>query len=396
MVRRARLHPELAPALASADALVSFEDYPRLPEIVRGLFAEASGVKRRGLQPSSGANAPSCPAVPAGEASPRPGDFDSAPRMRIGSPGSAFLKISEGCDNRCSYCAIGMIRGPHASRPIEHLVAEARDLAAIGCREICLVAQDTTRYGTDIYGSPRLPELLRAVAAVEGIRWVRLLYAHPARLDEEILRTLASGEKFCPYVDVPLQHVDDGVLKAMGRGMSRKDVDALLDRIRRILPSAAIRTSLLTGHPGETEAAFERLLEFVREGHFAHMGAFAYSPEPGTPSAAMEPACDSAEAVRRRDELMRAQREVSARWCASFVGKEENVLIDVRAGLPSDGLEMPRGARWRGRISRQAPDSDGVVWILGDSKTSPGEFVRARVEGAGDYDLIARVKGAPR
>ncbi|MCX7806231.1 MAG: 30S ribosomal protein S12 methylthiotransferase RimO [Planctomycetota bacterium] len=448
MARRAAIHPELAPAVSGADMTVSFEDYGRLPEIVRAAAKGKAPAAVRPAAPASpwaeeragpgrrmgAAGAPAAgshpgtpaagtetdrpgggksgggwarPGDPAGRMQPEPGSaappcadpFEDAPRLRPGRRPHAFLKISEGCDNRCAYCAIGIIRGPHRSAAIGKLLAEARGLAETGCRELCVVAQDTTRYGLDLYGSPRLPDLLRELARIDGIRWIRLLYAHPARLDETVLRTLASDGKFCPYIDVPLQHADDDVLRAMGRGISRRDIDALLDRIRRLLPGAAIRTTFLVGHPGETEAAFRRLLEFVREGHFAHMGAFAYSPEPGTPSASMEPPCDAAEAACRRDELMRAQRGVSARWCASFVGEEFDALVDAPAGASSMEGPPPPDARWQARINRQAPDTDGVTWLAGDGgirSLAPGDIVRVRITGAGDYDLEARPLGTSR
>ncbi len=444
MARRAAIHPELAPTLACADLAVSFDDYSRLPDIVRAAARRKSpgarrqeamilpdeekakperivanpgaqaaaypsktqapriepdrtgdGISGRGGCRPDGSAPRTMPRIGAACACPPADLFENAPRLRFGDRPYAFLKISEGCDNRCAYCAIGLIRGPHRSVPMERLVSEAQGLAKTGCRELCVVAQDTTRYGLDLYGAPRLPDLLRELARIEDIRWIRLLYAHPARLDEAILETLASDEKFAPYIDVPLQHADDGVLLAMGRGMSRKDIDAVLKRIRRLLPEAAIRTTFLVGHPGETEAAFRRLLEFVREGHFAHMGAFAYSPEPGTPSASMAPACGAAEAARRRDELMRVQMEVSARWCASFVGKEMDAIIDapaVASSSPAEGSPSP-DALWRARIARQAPDTDGVTWLLGEASKpiGPGDIIRMKVTDSGDYDLEGRL-----
>ena len=254
---------------------LGFQDYPRIAEICRDLPC------------ASGRRTTPCPraVLPLGTAARAEHDFLAAPRLRIGSPHTAYLKISEGCSNACRFCAIPRMRGRQVSRPIEDLVAEARELAAGGAREICLIAQDTTSYGRDLYGQFRLADLLRALLQVKGPRWFRLLYAYPKHLSAEVLDVLAGDERFCPYIDLPLAAHLRPVLRAMGRGITKAQTIELLDLVARKLPGGAIRTAFIAGFPGETEAQFQELLDFVKEGRFAHAGVFLYSHEPLTPAA---------------------------------------------------------------------------------------------------------------
>ncbi|MDO8586263.1 MAG: 30S ribosomal protein S12 methylthiotransferase RimO [Armatimonadota bacterium] len=294
-------------------------------------------------------------------------------RIRATPPWTAYLKISDGCDNRCSYCAIPEIRGLFRSRPSDRIVAEAEILAAEGVKEIVLVGQDLTRYGSDTHES--LVSLLRRLARVEGPTWIRLMYCYPTRISDDLIEVIASEPKIAKYIDVPLQHADDDVLRRMNRLGSSDEYLALLRRIRAACPDMALRTSMIVGFPGETLEEFERLVDFVREARFDRMGVFEYSREEGTPAADIAPRIGAATKRRRRDRLMREQQRVSLEMNKGFIGREIDVLAERND---------------RGRSYRDAPDVDGVV-LLNGFKGAPGEMVRARVTDATEYDLVANV-----
>ncbi|MCX7010446.1 MAG: radical SAM protein, partial [Kiritimatiellaeota bacterium] len=271
LAERALDVPEVAATLAPADATVRFCDYPRLAEICHELLARQPEKNRR---PQAAATA---------------GDyhqtFQNFPRLRIGAAHTAYLKISEGCSNPCHFCAIPRIRGKQISRPIADLVREARELIAIGARELCLIAQDTTSYGRDLAGKFLLPELLGTLRdEISDAIWFRLMYAYPLHLTDAVLDVLASDSRFCSYLDLPLQHISDAMLVAMGRGMTKAATLALLDRLPQKLPSLALRTSFIVGYPGETEEEFQTLLDFVEEIRFDRVGTFKFSFESGTTS----------------------------------------------------------------------------------------------------------------
>lgn len=356
-----------------ADAAVAFADYPRIAEICRDLLQSAS--------PS---------AVTASVGVGLPSEFHRGPRLLTGLPHLASLKISEGCSNRCRYCAIPLIRGAQTSRPIEEIVSEARDLAAAGAREISIIGQDTANYGADRYGERCLPRLLRALlAATDPETRFRLMYAHPRHVSDELLDTLAADERFLPYLDLPLQHVNDRLLAAMGRGVTKAELRQLLERIRRRWPAAALRTTYIVGFPGETEAEFEELRAWVSEGAFLHAGVFAYSSEAGTPASALPDDVPPSEKERRRAELMIAQQAVSRARLRAWIGCELEVCVD---GSPPSDAGAPRGTRWIARAPWQAPDVDGVVWLRGRGpRPTPGERRRVTVTDALDYDLIANL-----
>ena len=311
------------------------------------------------------------------------GHADSA-RVRPAEFFTSYLKISEGCNHRCAFCIIPKIRGLHESRPVEDLVAEAQTLAASGVRELNLIAQDLTAYGRDLKPPSSLAELLRRLAAVEGIRWVRLLYCYPNFVTDDLLEAIATLPNVVKYVDIPLQHADDNVLRAMRRERSGASLRKLLDRIRDRVANVTLRTSFIVGFPGEDEAAFTRLLNFVREVEFDRVGVFTYSREEGT--AAYSHSGQVPERVKRtrRAELMEAQAHISLKKNRELVGREMEVLVE--GPLPG------RATRMRGRTSGQAPEIDGAVFLKGEAV--PGEFVRARIERALSYDLHARVTEA--
>ncbi|MGO9605910.1 MAG: 30S ribosomal protein S12 methylthiotransferase RimO [Candidatus Binataceae bacterium] len=305
-------------------------------------------------------------------------------RVRPGEFFTSYLKISEGCNHRCAFCIIPKIRGLHESRLSADLVAEARSLAASGVRELNLIAQDLTAYGRDLNPPASLASLLRELSAVEGIRWIRLLYCYPNFVTDELLETIAELPNVVKYVDIPLQHADDNILRAMKRERSGASLRKLLDRVRSHVPNVTLRTSFIVGFPGEDDSAFRRLVSFVREVEFDRVGVFTYSREENTS------ACDLPghvmERVKRarRGELMEAQAEISLRKNRDLVGSEIEVLVE--------GPMPGRATRMRGRTAGQAPEIDGSVFLKGEAE--PGEFVRARIDRALSYDLQASVTEA--
>ena len=301
---------------------------------------------------------------------------------RIAEPrGYAYLKISEGCDRRCSYCAIPFIRGAHRSVPMEELVAEAELLASRGVRELILIAQDTTWYGLDRYGRRALAELLERLSAVEGIEWLRIHYSYPADFPEDVLAVMARNPKVCKYLDIPLQHISDGVLDRMHRHIDGARTRALIARLRKEVPGVVLRTMMIVGHPGETPEAFEELLDFVREARFERLGAFMYSEEEGTWGAENLPDEVPAEVKQERlDRLMELQREISLSCNRSRIGTEVRVLVDELL----DGAAVCRS-------EFESPEVDGEILVR---ELSPdvrvGDMIRVRIVEAEDYDLIGR------
>jgi ribosomal protein S12 methylthiotransferase len=389
LVERVADAPELNRFLAAADVRLGFKEYPRIAEICHDLIDEARGkdnIKRAGDAQRAGPNV-SAAKKPVPQSY---NDFLVSPRMRIGSLHTAYLKISEGCSNPCRFCAIPRMRGLQVSRPIEKIVEEAQELAESGAQEIALIAQDTTSYGRDIYNKFRLADLLRALQKVKGPRWFRLMYAYPRYLTEEMLDVLASDARFCPYIDIPLQHIADPMLTAMARGVTRQQTVDLMDLIAKKLPGGAIRTTFIVGFPGETDAMFQEMLDFINEGRFTHAGAFIYSHEPLTPAAKMPDALPLAEKKARRDAMMLAQREVSRRRTKARVGKKLELLVD---GTLAKGVGEVKDAGALARSQLEATEVDGVIYLKGKraAKLSPGEFITGEVIEALDYDLVAKI-----
>ncbi len=298
--------------------------------------------------------------------------------------GYAYLKISEGCDRRCSYCAIPFIRGPHRSVPMEELVAEAEGLAARGVKELILIAQDTTYYGLDLYGRRALGELLERLSAVEGIAWIRIHYSYPADFPEDVLQAMAGNPKVCRYLDIPLQHIADGMLERMHRHVDGAWTRALIRRLRTEVPGVALRTTMIVGHPGETEEEFGQLLDFVREARFERLGAFTYSEEEGT-WGAQHLRDDVPEEVKRErlDRLMELQRDISLACNQARVGTEVTVLVD---DILNDMAVC--------RSEFESPEVDGEILLRHPHPSlRVGDMVRVRIVAAEDYDLIAEPVG---
>ena len=311
-----------------------------------------------------------------------PGTVSAARRVLTGKTRSyAFLKISEGCDRRCSYCAIPFIRGAHRSVPMEELVEEARLLAAQGVRELVIIAQDTTYYGLDLYRCRALAELLRRLSEVEGIEWLRIHYSYPADFPEDVLDEMASNPKVCPYLDIPLQHVSDKMLDMMHRHVDGAWTRELIRRMRERVPGVVLRTTMIVGHPGETEEDFGELLDFVREARFERLGAFTYSEEEGTYGAEhFEDSVPEDVKRARLDELMSLQKDISLEFNRSRVGTVERVLVDDWV----DGVLVCR-SRY------ESPDVDGEILVRYPSGSPVGSFINVRIIGADEYDLIAEI-----
>jgi ribosomal protein S12 methylthiotransferase len=302
-------------------------------------------------------------------------------RLRITPRHYAYLKVSEGCDRLCTFCAIPGMRGKHVTKPIEEVLREARELAADGVRELIVVAQDTTYYGLDLYGRVRLAELLRELDRVDGIEWIRVLYAYPEYFTGELLDALAGARKIVPYLDMPLQHINDRMLRRMQRRVDRAATEELLARLRATIPGLTLRTTFIVGFPGETEAEFAELGDFIRAQRFERLGVFPYSREPGTPADRLPDHLPEEVKNERRDQLMAVQQEIAFARTQERVGTETEVIVD------GPDPEVPGHFLARGPFD--APEIDCVVRLKGKNLRA-GDLVRARVTGADGYDLAAR------
>jgi ribosomal protein S12 methylthiotransferase len=308
-------------------------------------------------------------------------------RLRITPRHFAYLKISEGCDRLCTFCAIPKMRGKHATKPIEEVVAEARELAADGVRELVVVAQDTTYYGMDLYGEPRLVELLDELERVEGIEWIRLMYLYPMYFSERLIEKIAESGKILPYLDLPLQHISDRVLRRMQRRVNRRETEELLAALRARIANLVLRTTLIAGFPGESEEEFEELVEFVRHERFERLGVFSYSLEPDTPAARLDGHLSEEIKLARRDRLMAEQQRIAFEWNRAQIGRRFDVLVDS----PVDGEKNA----WIGRSYADAPDVDGAVYVSGP-KLARGRMVNCEIVATSDYDLVGVAVGKSR
>jgi len=347
-----RYKDELLAELPEADAVIGTAEIGRIAEICKGALA--------GREPGVQVSGPSM--------------VYGLPRLSTTPRHYRYLKIAEGCSNRCSYCAIPLIRGNFSSRPAASILDEAQALAAEGAKELILLAQDSTAWRDSAAG---LPALITKLTKVRGIEWVRLMYAYPGRISRELMEVMAGEEKVCKYLDMPIQHFDDKVLAAMNRRGSSDDIRRTVDELRKRVPGISLRTSLITGFPGETEAAFKRLLAYVKEAEFEHLGVFTYSAEEGTPAAELKPVVDPKAAAERADRIMQAQEKISLTKNRKLVGSRARVLVDAMEDLALIG-----------RLPTQAPEIDGVVYLT-EVEADPGQFVDAVIVDASSYDLMA-------
>ena len=294
----------------------------------------------------------------------------------------AFLKIAEGCDKRCSYCIIPYLRGPYRSVPMEQLLAEARELAENGVRELILVAQETTLYGKDLYGEKTLPKLLHELAQIPGIYWIRMQYCYPEEITDELIQAIKTEEKVCHYLDIPIQHASDRILKRMGRRTHKAELKERIGALRREIPDIALRTTFICGFPGETEEDHEELMEFVDEMEFERVGVFTYSAEEDTPAYSYPDQIPEEVKEERRADVMELQQEIAFEHCENMVGKVLDVMIEGKVA------DEPA---YVGRTYMDAPNVDGLIFVNADEMLMSGDFVRVKVTGANEYDLIGEV-----
>ena len=294
----------------------------------------------------------------------------------------AFLKIAEGCDKRCSYCIIPYLRGPYRSVPMEQLLAEARELAENGGRELILVAQETTLYGKDLYGEKTLPKLLHELAQIPGIYWIRIQYCYPEEITDELIQAIKTEEKVCHYLDIPIQHASDRILKRMGRRTHKAELKERIGALRREIPDIALRTTFICGFPGETEEDHEELMEFVDEMEFERVGVFTYSAEEDTPAYSYPDQIPEEVKEERRADVMELQQEIAFEHCENMVGKVLDVMIEGKVA------DEPA---YVGRTYMDAPNVDGLIFVNADEMLMSGDFVRVKVTGANEYDLIGEV-----
>lgn len=294
----------------------------------------------------------------------------------------AYLKIGEGCSNMCTYCAIPYIRGLFVSRTIESILKEANKLAKCGIKEIIIIAQDTTKYGIDIYGKPMLSALLKEICKIDGIKWVRFLYSYPEGITDELIKTVKEEEKICKYFDIPIQHISNNILKKMNRKTSKENIENLIEKIRKQIPEVVLRTSLIVGFPGENEKDFEELYEFVQKTKFDKLGVFKYSKEEGTPASNMPDQIHYKTKQARERKIMSLQKKISKEILQKNINKEMDVLIENQS---FDGKFLI------GRTANDVPEEDGVVYIKTNDKNMVNKFVKCKIKDVSNYDLIAEI-----
>jgi ribosomal protein S12 methylthiotransferase len=376
--------PQLARQFPEVDALLPISDYSGVPSIVRQVLGgKPSAVCPTGESPAAGARGASgsgrgyaTSAVPLAGGLRKQGDSDLG-RALLTAPHTAYLRLGEGCDHVCAFCAIPKIRGKLKSKPAEVLVEEATALATLGARELTLIAEDSTDWGKDLPGGQRLADLLARLGAVPGLRWIRVMYAHPATIDDQLIAALGSVPNVAPYLDLPVQHGDDAVLRAMRRGTTAARIRDVVGRLRAAVPGIALRTTVLTGFPGETDEAFERLLALLDELAFDRVGCFTFSPEESTEAARLPGRVPHELAEERRGLVMAAQRRRLQRANRARLGLVEDVLVDAASG-----------GRAVARSVRDAPEVDGRVLVHG-GKPRAGEFLSVKITGVKGYDLLA-------
>lgn len=354
-----RYADELYEEMPEVDLFLGVNDYERLPSILENF---TKGTRKKYHSDYSRIYA------------------ESSFRKLADNPYTATLKIAEGCNNVCAYCVIPKIRGKYRSRTQEAILSEARMLAENGCRELILIAQDVTAYGMDLYGGYVLSKLLRKLCRIEGIAWIRLMYCYEDRITDELVQVMKEEEKICPYIDIPLQHISDSVLKAMNRRSTSAGIRRTIEKLRKEIPDIHIRTTFITGFPGETEDDFEELLSFAEDTGFERLGVFTYSQEEGTPAAEMEDQVDEEVKAQRRDAIMRAQLEISLKSNQAKIGKTLRVLVE----------EKDEDGSYIGRTVWDAPEIDNAVLFTSDRNLTPGGFTDVEITDAFDYDLAGR------
>jgi len=356
-----RYGSELFEEMPEVDIFMGVNDYEKLPQLVKEF---RKGARQQAF---------SC----------EPDKFvEFSARKLEDNPYSSTLRIAEGCNNCCTYCVIPQIRGGFRSRPVENILEEAKELAANGCKELMLIAQDVTEYGRDLYGELKLPQLLRELCKVDGIRWIRLMYCYEDKITDELIRVMAEEEKICNYIDIPLQHISDNVLAAMNRRSTSASIRYTVARLRKAMPDIHIRTTFIVGFPGETEEDFEELAEFAESVRFERLGVFAYSQEEGTVAGEMDNQIDDEIKAARADSIMRMQVDFSREINEEKIGNTIEVLVD---DIDEDGAYI-------GRSMYDAPEIDNTVIFKADTKLSAGDMVKVKITDAFDYDLVGTME----
>lgn len=359
-----RYQDEIKEEIPEVDALLGTSSYDKIAEVIDSIFSKIHSAKIDEFL-----------------------DLNRLPALskkRYHSTGGcyAYLKIAEGCDKHCTYCIIPSLRGNYRSYPIELLLDEARQLANDGIKELILVAQETTVYGKDIYGYKALPKLLKELCAIEGFRWIRILYCYPEEIDDELIDVMTTEKKVCRYLDIPIQHSSDKILRRMGRKTSRKDLVNIINRLRKAMPDIILRTTLITGFPGEEYEDIKDLISFVKKMKFERLGVFCYSMEEGTPAADFDNQVDDNIKESRKKKIMKLQMDISKKHLKSLIGCELDVLIEGR--LIDEDVYV-------GRTYMDTPGVDGYIFINSKAVYMNGDFVKSRITGASEYDLIGEI-----
>ena len=373
-----RYQDEIQQEIPEVDAVIGTTGYTEIVPILDEILAEAEASQKEAAveEPKEKSFVNCCPSIDLLPAS-------LADKRVVTTGGyTAYLKIAEGCNKRCTYCIIPYIRGHYRSFPMEDLVEEARKLAEGGVKELILIAQETTVYGMDCYGRKALPELLTKLCEIEGIEWIRILYCYPEEITDELIAVMKKEKKICHYLDIPIQHSEDTILKRMGRRTNRAELVSLVEKLRKEIPDIVLRTTLITGFPGETEEEFKNMVDFVDSMEFDRLGVFPYSAEEGTKAAEMDGQITEEVKESRRDEIMALQQEISADKAASRIDDEMSVLIE--GYLYEDDIYI-------GRTYMDAPKVDGNVFVRAEEELISGDIVPVRITGANEYDLMGDV-----
>ena len=369
-----RYYEELVKALPEVDLFIKIDEYDRMWQKIEKLIKEDTvEISTTNVSKKISEMKPL----------PMPAHNEFFERVVTTGTNFAYLKIGEGCSNRCTYCAIPYIRGPFVSRPQEEIIEEAQILASKGIKEIIVIAQDTTKYGVDIYGEPKLAELLQKISEIPEIKWIRFLYSYPEGITDELIQTVKNNDKICKYFDIPIQHISDSILKKMNRRTNKKEITNLLSKLRKEMPDVTLRTSLIVGFPGETQKDFEELSDFVKKAKFDKLGAFMYSKEDGTPAAKLPNQIHGNTKKSRYNKIMKIQQKISNENLQRKIGQEVEVLIE---DISFDGKYLI------GRTKQDVPDIDGIVYVKNsDTINFVDKFVKVNITDVKDYDLIGEI-----
>ena len=369
-----RYYDELVKELPEVDLFIKIDEYDKLWQKVEKLIEDDIAEK---------STTKTSKKISEIEPLPMPCSDEFLNRVLTTGKNYAYLKIGEGCSNKCTYCAIPYIRGPFVSRKMEDIIEEAKMLAKLGIKEIIIIAQDTTKYGVDIYGNPKLAELLEEISKIPEIKWIRFLYSYPEGVTDKLIQTVKNNEKICKYFDIPIQHISDNILKKMNRRTNKKEIENLLNKIREEIPNVVLRTSLIVGFPGETQEDFEELSEFIKTARFDKLGAFMYSKEDGTPAARLPEQINGNTKKSRYNKIMKEQQKISSEIMKNKIGQEYEVLVE---DISFDGKFLI------GRTKQDVPEIDGLVFIKNENQEDKiNQFVKVIVEDVKDYDLIGKV-----